>query len=170
MNSHLAGDGFLRHMNLMKKSLTSLNEDKIAKMQQEISESKKKIKSAERRILELESMVRHEKNGNHKILVEDAGTGEVNGVYTQSGYDDGAFKYSRAGQWNGKEGEFVISRSRDMNEVLCWWIEFDYEDGNNTFYKACVNNLYDTPPMNDWRLVDCGFGDDPSPNVLVCGE
>jgi hypothetical protein len=179
LSSHLTGATFLHHMNLMKRSFEkNMEEPKQSfeksmegvkqSYERKIKRMEQQIVSSERRIQELESMVRHEQNGHHKILVEDAGTDEVNGEYTQYGYEDGAFKYSKKGVWDEKEGEFRIYRCESMDDSLQWWIEFKPEDGREClFYFAYTNQSFDVPPVNGWRTRT---GGKPAPIVFVITE
>jgi hypothetical protein len=137
---------------------TNQSYDKTMKrMEQQISELNRKIVSSEFRIRELELMVCHDRN--HKIVVEYAGTKEVNGKYTQCGYENGAFKYSKNGIWDEKEGDFVIRRYNNQE----WFIQFESEDGERyRFYVACTKE--DVPPVDDWINI-YGSGDKPFPRV-----
>jgi hypothetical protein len=94
MSSHLAGDGFIRHMNLMKQSYESKMEDmkqsyestmedvkqSISASYSEIAEMKQENKSMQKRITDLEA---RELRAEIilKVIVQDCGIPEINGDY-----------------------------------------------------------------------------------------
>jgi hypothetical protein len=94
MVKHLSGEGFLRHMNLMKvcydkkidnntreitqmKRLLSTSNARFSVIQRELNESKEKIKSMQTKISRLESKVRSfdndNKNGEREVIVKECG-------------------------------------------------------------------------------------------------
>jgi hypothetical protein len=106
MSSHLAGDGFIRHMNLMKQSYERKMEDmkqsisasydsKIvemkAKMKQENKSMQKRIKDLEARELRAENM--------KKLIVQGCGVPEINSDYEQCGFRSGAPMFAKTGLW-----------------------------------------------------------------------
>jgi hypothetical protein len=141
MNSHLSGDGFLHHMNLMKQNYEKLVQDKtqaivvgykketesmkkeIASLKQKVAASDKKIKSMQKEIASLKT---NNTQANHlsdneddfDVMIEGCGIEQVNGGYKRSGEQDGAPKYIKKGFYQGEEAEFTIYKNRSYNGWL----------------------------------------------------
>ena len=144
MNNHLSGDGFLRHMELMraandkkmedmKKSITTSYKKKIDGMQRRILEMKqlisasdKKINSLQEKLSALESTQSNdtEEEDNDVVTVSNCGIVEINGVYKRNGNYNGSPMYSKDGIWDGEAVKFSIYRCGrwiSWNISSKWW-------------------------------------------------
>jgi hypothetical protein len=142
MVKHLSGEGFLRHMNLMKacydkkidnntreitqmKRLLSTSNARFTVIQRELNESKEKIKSMQTKISLLESKVRSSyndnENGEREVIVKECDVQEINGVFKQFGEYNGTFIYSKSGVWEGEEVTFKMYRY-DAYDGKHWFI------------------------------------------------
>ena len=109
-------------------------------------------------------------SGPYQIKIEGAGTEQVNGVYSQDGYFEGACKYSRQGLWNGVTDRFYIFQCNVSNNTKHWYISIIPSGGNPgtsadiDFYTAPVNKECEqVPPENTW--IKGPEGKDPVPSL-----
>jgi ubiquitin carboxyl-terminal hydrolase 9/24 len=57
-----------------------------------------------------------------EVVVKNCGVPEINGVYKQSGYCDGVFRYSKTGMWEGKQEDFMLFRCKLSDDTRRWYI------------------------------------------------
>ena len=107
MASHLSGDGFVLHMNLMKQSLTVSFENKIDVMKQshkreietlerkqqrsndQINTLKRKVTLLESKVQSLPRKISNDVSEvNDEFLVDGCGFPAINGIYQKDGYCD----------------------------------------------------------------------------------
>jgi len=188
MDSHLSGGGFLRHMNLMKQSITASYDSKMEAMKQSITaryenkiqelkiDSNREIQILEDQVRSLqESKIREEeKQIAFKIEVHECGIKEINGTYKHCGDFRGAPMYSKRGYWKGEAEIFTLLRAHLNDGKIAWSICIHNSDGllrdkSIIFYLCFTNSLANVPPINGWEVVsedDEGKGKDPAPYMV----
>jgi len=125
MDNHLSGGGFLRHMNLMKQSITASYDSKMEEMKQSITaryESKIQQLQEKVRVIEESKARDEERQSVSKIKVDGCGIKGINGKYTQCGDFGGVPMYSKRGHWKGKSHVFKLWRFRVDGGRLTWFI------------------------------------------------
>jgi len=108
----------------------------------------------------------------NKIVVEGAGTPEVNGTYTQGGVHEGIPMYHMEGIWDDREVVFSVFVCTFPNGEKSWFITIVPQGkvpGKNTdvdFYKCSVStsDACGMIPSKGWRQISNGQA--PSPTCL----
>ena len=96
-------------------------------------------------------------NGTKEVVVEGAGTPEVNGIYKRIGAHWGASKYKKSAQYKGEDVEFMlyrlgrVSRGKNKSWHISIWPE---EDGDIDFYKTTEDSDDSIPPLDKWVVSD----------------
>jgi hypothetical protein len=138
MASHLSGEGLIYHMKLIKQSMASDYEKKLSECNKKIDSVNKKLNAAQKEIKTLkkklsdlkatESQASTLSDDNEdkgvKVKVEGCRIAEINGTYKQFGMYGGKPKFSKSGQWNGEDVNFVIYWDHCM-----WYIIICHNDG-----------------------------------------
>jgi hypothetical protein len=108
--------------------------------------------------------------GPYQVVIESAGTPEVNGVYNQDGSFENACKYFREGKWRGVDYRFHIFQCNVSNSTKHWYISIVPYGGNPgtssdmDFYSAPVTpECIRIPPTIGW--VRAPEGQEPSPEL-----
>lgn len=111
-------------------------------------------------------------NGSSDIIIEGAGTLEVNGIYKRSDRSYGqAPLYSKKGQFRGKTVQFMVfSRNRYWN-IGIWSCDIAASGGihggypSATFYRNHrIINTTTTEVPSDYWIIDSGVGTAPAPH------
>jgi hypothetical protein len=162
---HYLSTGFLRHMNLMKKSITSSYEERIEGLEGELSLSRVTINSLKERIQVLESQVmRQNKQGKSKIVVDRAGIDQVNGEYIWSGFKEGNPFYKKLGHWDNAPAMFgLIQTPLPPYGRYCWAIFVKTPNYNHVLYSIFDNHSDGAPPVFNWHVTK--YGTNPAPTV-----
>jgi hypothetical protein len=92
--------------------------------------------------------------GPFQIIIEGAGTPEVNGVYLQDGYYGGACRYSKKGHWKEGPCMFYICQCMVHDGTRSWFLSL-VPDGcpvvTGYFYSASVTKACrHIPPLKGW--------------------
>jgi hypothetical protein len=92
--------------------------------------------------------------GPFQIMIEGAGTPEVNGVYQQDGYYGSACRYSKRGQWKGGSCMFYLCQCTVHDGRRRWFLSL-VPDGcpvvTGYFYSAPVTKACrHIPPLQGW--------------------
>jgi hypothetical protein len=92
--------------------------------------------------------------GPFQIIIDGAGTPEVNGVYHQDGYYGSACRYSRKGHWKGGPCMFYLCQCRVHDGTRSWFLSL-VPDGcpvvTGYFYSAPVTKACQhIPPLQGW--------------------
>lgn len=114
---------------------------------------------------------KHHYHGPSQIVVRGAGHSAVNGVYLRDGAFEGASKFSREGEYDGKPCKFSVFRCQVTDNKKHWFISIvplgcipgTHEDID--FYSAPVTKTCrKLPPLSGWRRSNEGHY--PAPMVL----
>ncbi|KAL7573772.1 hypothetical protein ACA910_007801 [Epithemia clementina (nom. ined.)] len=118
---------------------------------------------------------RQQNNGPFQIVVENAGTADVNGTYQQDGYFEGVCKFSRVGRWKNGNYKFYIFQCNVSNNTRHWYISIVPSGGSPgtsadiDFYSASVSSDCSTvPPLKTWAKGPEGV--EPCPNLRFIGR
>jgi ubiquitin carboxyl-terminal hydrolase 9/24 len=110
-------------------------------------------------------------DGPARVSVEGAGHPAVNGVYARDGYFERACKFSRPGEYNGKEVLYSLFQCNVSNNTKHWYISIvpiKGQPGTSAdldFYSAPVtDNCTELPPLNGWTKSN--EGKDPAPTLV----
>jgi ubiquitin carboxyl-terminal hydrolase 9/24 len=108
--------------------------------------------------------------GPYQVVIESAGTPEVNGVYNQDGYFENACKYFREGKWKNSLYKFFIFQCNVSNNTKHWYISIVPYGGNPgtssdiDFYSApATHECARIPPTKGW--VKALEGLEPAPEL-----
>lgn len=108
-----------------------------------------------------------------RILVDQAGLQELNGVYEQAGNFEQAGRYEFKNTWNGKETTFTLFRCNVSNNTKHWFISIvpkDVQPGTNKdvdFYSAPVTeDDQGLPPKEGWTKAAEGLLPPPSVHIV----
>jgi len=108
----------------------------------------------------------------NKVVVEGAGTVEVNGTYYMRDINStGASCFHMDGTYQGNPAKFELNLSVQRgasSETLFWWISTKNESGLYTsFYRAPrADEHLSTPSSNGWVLASTGTHPIPTLNLL----
>lgn len=105
-----------------------------------------------------------------KVVIEGAGNPAVNGVYTRDGLFERASRYSRTGEYDGKNCQFSVFQCNVSNNTKHWYISIvpvkspPGTSADTDFYSAPVTNAcVDLPPASGWTKST--EGKDPPPTL-----
>jgi hypothetical protein len=132
MTKHLSGEGFLRHMELMKLSIETEHKKDMTKMWQKITSLHNELSAANQKINNLndELSAANEKITDlelmrpvcYRLSVVGSGIAQINGEYQQCGYNDGLPMYFKNGLWEGNEKTFFLFRKKHSDNSRGWCI------------------------------------------------
>ena len=110
-------------------------------------------------------------DGPATVVIGGAGNPSVNGVYTRDGYHERTFKFSKAGDHQGRKCIFSIFKCNVSNNTKHWYISIvprNSQPGTSTdidFYSAPVlDNCTEYPPTGTWTKSN--EGRDPPPKLI----
>jgi hypothetical protein len=106
-----------------------------------------------------------------RILVQNAGNQEVNGIYARDGLFQGVSMYARRGTYNGEPCLYSMFQCLVGSKTKRWFVSVippNGRPGTNKdidFFSALVtDDCLLIPPKDGWRKSS--DGDDPPPNLL----
>lgn len=106
-----------------------------------------------------------------KIMIENAGTMIVNGIYTPAVGEDGFAVYTKGIYWEGRRQSILVFRCNDLDKPTRWFIScvpFGVMSGENRivdYYDAPVTtDKTDLPPQHGWTQAEGGVY--PPPNLV----
>lgn len=109
-------------------------------------------------------------DGPPRVIVSGAGNPAVNGVYTKDGYFERAYKFSKVGEYNGKNAIYALFQCNVSNNTKHWYISIIPPKGQPgtsadvDFYSAPVtNDSQEIPPFTGWTKSN--EGKDPPPVI-----
>ena len=107
--------------------------------------------------------------GNSQIYVVGAGIEGVNGVYNENGQFDSVKKYTKNGDWKGKEHVFSLFRCRLSDNTQRWYISIvpnNLAPGTNKdidfYYVTAHGGALEIPHSYKWTTVR-EHATDPAP-------
>lgn len=109
-------------------------------------------------------------DGPPQLVVQDAGSESVNGVYMKDGYFERAPKFSKLGEYNGSHAMYALFQCNVSNNTKHWYISVipaKGQPGTNEdvdFYSAPVTTeSLEMPPFTGW--IKSSKGQDPPPII-----
>jgi ubiquitin carboxyl-terminal hydrolase 9/24 len=109
-------------------------------------------------------------DGPASVIVSGAGNPAVNGAYTKDGYFERAFKFSKVGEYNGKDAMYALFQCNVSNNTKHWYISIIPTKGQPgtsadvDFYSAPVTvESQEIPPLTGWTKSN--EGRDPPPII-----
>jgi len=111
-------------------------------------------------------------DGPSRVIVTGAGKDAVNGTYTRDGVFEKAFKFSRPGEYKGKNVIFSLFKCNVSNNTKHWYISIipsQNQPGTSSdvdFYSApATDDFRELPPLTGWlKAVE---GEDPPPFLTL---
>jgi hypothetical protein len=109
---------------------------------------------------------------NQEVLIENAGTSMINGVYTPICMYDGAMMYKKGIEWEGRRQTITLFRCIVRGNQKQWYMSFVPEGSepgtsiDTDYYMAAeCEDTPDLPPRRGWTEAEEGAAPPPQ---LVC--